>query len=288
MYIEQYVSRADSAYPELLLQIPQPPERIYYRGDATLLNRTNILAIVGSRKISSYGAEVVRDAVAGVVARGVITVSGLAFGVDQACHEQTLACGGKTIAVLGSPVAPHEIAPRSNEGLAEKIIAAGGVVVSEYPSGTQVYASFFPARNRIIAGLSGATLVVEAGQKSGALITARFAVECGRDVYAVPGSIFSPVSVGTNALLERGAIPWLSCASYNGDIEYQQRAVADDAVAARDPASNAIVQACSESPQSIDQLVEATGLPAALIMQTLTLLTLQGTLRDLGNNTYVH
>jgi len=285
MFTNLFLTPQDGDYPELLRHIPQPPKRLYYRGDCSLLNHPHLLAIVGSRKITPYGAAVVRDAVAGVVARGVVTVSGLAFGVDQAVHTETLAAGGRTIAVLGSAVTPSEVAPRSNARLAERIIESGGVIVSEYPPGTTMQSHFFPIRNRIIAGLCSATVVIEASQKSGSLITARYAVECGRDVYAVPGSIFSPLSVGTNSLLERGAIPWLSCASFFGDIQYQQDSAS---LANLDADSAVLVQACTESPQTIDQLIESTGFSAAHIMQSITLLLLNGTLRDLGDNTYVH
>ncbi len=276
---------ADAAYPQLLREIPQPPKTLYCRGDVSLLSHAHLLAIVGSRKASAYGKQVVHNAVFGVVPAGVVTVSGLAFGIDQATHEETLACGGKTIAVLGSPVERSEIAPQSNLSLAEHILESGGLLVSEYPSGTSVYPSSFPARNRIIAGISHAALVVEASLKSGALITARFAVECGRDVYAVPGSIFSPVSVGTNGLIERGAIPWLSCASFLGEIEYGN---AGNAVASLSEDEQRVYTACADAPHSVEQIVDATGLSAAVVMQCVTMLTIYHHIRDLGDSTYVH
>lgn len=269
------------AYPPLLQHIPQPPKQLYCRGDVSLLRAPQLFAVVGSRKMSTYGNTATRDAVAGLVARGVVTVSGLAFGVDKTAHEETLQRGGKTIAVLGSPVENSEIQPRSNTPVAQRILEAGGLLVSEYASGVQIYSSYFPARNRIIAGISSAVLVVEASQKSGALITARFAVECGRDVYAVPGSIFAPLSIGTNSLIERGAIPWLSCASFGTDIEYER--YADHAT----PEQHRVLDACADAPRTVDELCEITSLPAAEVMHHVTMLELNGLLRNLGDQTYV-
>lgn len=282
------ITPRDREYPPLLTQIPQPPAQLFCRGDITLLRAHPLIAVVGSRKMSPYGMGAVREAVRGLVTRGYAVVSGLAFGIDHAAHFETVACGGRTIAVLGSPVEPRQLHPRANGGLAERILKTGGLLVSEYPSGTPVYASHFPERNRIIAGLCESTLVVEASEKSGALITARFAVECGRDVYAVPGSIFSPVSVGTNRLIERGATPWLSCASLHTDIQYERSTDSSAlALSASTDAEQQIIDACADAPQSLEQLCESTGLPPADVMQCVTMLVLNGLLRDLGDTTYV-
>jgi DNA processing protein len=283
MFHTQRIVRGEASYPALLNEIPQPPKVLYYRGDASLLSYPRLLSIVGSRKCSAYGTRVVHDAVFGCVGVGFVTVSGLAFGIDQAVHEETIAAGGRTIAVLGSPVEHTEIGPRSNMRLAEHIVESGGVLVSEYPSGTSVHAGFFPARNRIIAGLSHTTLVVEGWLKSGALITARFAADCGRDVFAVPGSIFSPVSEGTNRLLERGAIPWLSCASFLSDIEDGGAA----AIATLGAETRIVLATCVNTPQTLEQIVSGSGLPPAKVMQCVTELMQKQLLRDLGDYTYV-
>lgn len=203
-----HIPISDPRYPALLREIPNPPQQLYAEGNLDLLTATRTIAIVGSRKATRYGKQVVRNAVPHLVAADCVIVSGLAFGIDAAAHEETVACEGATIAVLGSSVVPEEITPRSNQHIARKILASGGLLLSEYPPGSVAYASHYPERNRIIAGLSVATVVVEGGLRSGSLITARLAVEYNRELFAVPGQITTPLSAGPNRLLTQGAIPW--------------------------------------------------------------------------------
>lgn len=198
------VRLTDSSYPELLRQIHHPPDPLFVRGSLPASDRLWV-AVVGSRKASSYGLAAVSRLVKPLAERGIVIVSGLAFGIDAAAHEAALAVSGTTVAVLGSPA--EEITPRSHMKLANQILESGGAIISEVPTGGYVGKTNFAIRNRIISGLCHATLVVEAAMGSGSLITATLALDENREVFAVPGPITSPTSVGTNNLLKVGARP---------------------------------------------------------------------------------
>ncbi|MBQ5636054.1 MAG: DNA-processing protein DprA, partial [Selenomonadales bacterium] len=193
--------RGDAEYPSLLKEIFDPPSLLYYRG--TIPKSELTVGIVGARRSTTYGRQAARKIASELAASGVVVVSGAARGIDTSSHLGALE-NGKTIAVLGCGV---DVAypPENAKLLAD--IEQNGAVISEYPPGTQPRQGFFPARNRIISGISAGLLVVEAAEKSGALITATCAMEEGRDVFAVPGSIFSDVSVGTNRLIQDGVKP---------------------------------------------------------------------------------
>jgi DNA processing protein len=201
---------ADAAYPPLLAAIHDPPPRLYVRGNVDALVLPKMVAVVGTRMPTRYGEQATHLLAGGVAAAGATIVSGLALGIDAIAHASALSAKAKTVAVLAGGVDAQSVAPRTNAPLAERIIATGGALVSEYPPGSAPQKHCFIARNRIIAGLCGATLIVEAPSKSGALATADFAMESGREVFAVPGPITSLKSGGTNALLASGAIPALS------------------------------------------------------------------------------
>ena len=200
------LARADRGFPSLLSAIYDPPPRLYLRGSRPELLAGPCVAVVGARSCSSYGAQVARSLARELAAAGVVVVSGLARGIDGEAHRGALEAGGLTVAVLGCGI--DRDYPRSHTELARRI-AADGLIVSEYPAGIEPAPWRFPARNRIVAGLSLAVVVVEARERSGALITADFALEEGRDVFAVPGEITSSLSAGSNALLKLGAIPLL-------------------------------------------------------------------------------
>ena len=201
----KYLDKSSSDYPKLLGQAPGAPEGLYVRGDTSLLNGHVCIAIVGSRKVTSYG-RMVTEKLAGDLARlGVIIVSGLALGVDGIAHRAALDVGGRTIAVL--PASLGDIYPATHVSLARKILMQGGALLTEYNTGTSLLPYCFIARNRIISGLSVGTIITEAAAKSGSRHTANFALEQGREVMAVPGSIFSPLSAGTNNLIRSGASP---------------------------------------------------------------------------------
>jgi DNA processing protein len=194
-----YVTMVDSHYPPMLKEVNQPPWVLFLRGDHSLLNWPS-LAVVGTRNPSSYGKMVTKTLVPKLVKRGLAIVSGMALGIDTLAHEAALEAQGSTVAVLGGGI--DVIYPRQNRRLYERLIHEG-LVVSEYPPQTSPHPGFFPQRNRIIAGLSYGVVVVEAAHKSGSLITAHLALENGREVFAVPGSVFNEKSVGTNRLIQQ-------------------------------------------------------------------------------------
>ena len=195
---------SDSNYPFLLKEIADPPLVLYVKGNLSSSGK-HLISIVGSRKCTKYGQTVAQKFAESFARLGIIVVSGLALGIDSAAHKGAIDANGKTFAVIGSGL--DRIYPASNKHLAEKICSGYGAVISEFPFGTEPRPFNFPFRNRIISGLSYATIVVEAAKKSGSLITARLAAEQGRDVFAVPGNITSRMSEGTNMLIKDGAIP---------------------------------------------------------------------------------
>lgn len=189
-------------YPYLLSQIPNPPRKIYVIGNKEILRERSI-AIVGSRECSEYGKKISIELSYNLAKNNIITVSGLARGIDTYCHKGTIEAKGRTIAVVAHGL--DMIYPNENKSLAKEILKFGGAIVSEYEIGVKPQKWHFPARNRIISGLAESVVVVEAKEKSGALITADFALEQGREVYAVPGNINSLTSDGTNNLIKQGA-----------------------------------------------------------------------------------
>jgi DNA processing protein len=198
----KFITLSEEAYPPLLKEIPYPPLGIYVKGEIPEYNKYYYLAVVGTRKISSYGKLAIEKLLKDLIPYHFVIISGLALGIDSLSHKIALDEGGKTIAVLGTGL--DKIFPADNKSLSQKIIQ-NGALISEYPLGTPPFKSHFPWRNRIISGLSPTTLVVEAPEKSGALITANFALEQNRDVFAVPGSIFNKNSLGPNNLIKLGA-----------------------------------------------------------------------------------
>ncbi len=207
------IKKSDKSFPKRLREIPDCPKEIFTIGNIGLLKEKNILAVVGSRRPSEYGVKTTHAISSQLAEVGVVIVSGLAIGIDAKAHLGALDAKGKTVAVLGSAI--DNFQPTSNALLARRIIESGGLVLSEYPSGAATYPGNFPLRNRIIAGISDATLVVEAAEKSGSLITAFLATEYNRDVFAVPGNIDRVLSKGTNSLIKRGA----QLVSSNRDLE---------------------------------------------------------------------
>jgi len=195
------ISVAD--YPFLLKNIPDPPKELFVLGDGDILSAKRVIAVVGTRKMTRYGQEITTKLTKELVEAGFVIVSGMALGVDGVAHQTAIDSGGKTIAVLGAGV--DIIYPAQHRDLYNGILAHGGAIVSEVPPGKFVSREQFPARNRIISGLSQAVLVTEGAIKSGGLITVRMALEQGREVFAVPGPINSPMAEGTNYLIKQGA-----------------------------------------------------------------------------------
>lgn len=202
-----FVTWHDLKYPGLLKEIPAPPFILYYRGCLESLDdkNKNRLAIVGSRKHSAYAEKIIKNFLPSLAAQKIEIISGLALGVDSLAHQETLNNNGITIAVLGTGLNLASIYPAVNRRLAQEIINRGGVLLSEFPPDTQPLPQNFPQRNRIISGLAQATLVIEAKEKSGSLITADFALNQNREVLAIPGNIFAEFSGGTNNLIKSGA-----------------------------------------------------------------------------------
>lgn len=196
------IAICDKEYPYYLREIYSPPICLYIKGDKSILNGINI-GIVGCRDCTKYGIEVAKDFAYNLAKKNLNIVSGLAKGIDAYAHGGAVLAKGKTIAVLGNGL--DTIYPEENRNLANKIINLGGAIISEYPLGTKPEKANFPARNRIISGMSKGIIVVEAKKKSGTIITVDFALEQGRDVFVVPGNINSPNSEGTNELIKQGA-----------------------------------------------------------------------------------
>lgn len=275
----------DSWYPERLRAINDPPPVLYVRGELRPEDDWAV-AMVGTRRASAYGREAARMLAADLARAGVTLISGLATGIDTQVHRAAIEAGGRTIAVLGSGV--DIIYPWENSKLAAEIVQHGALI-SEYPLGTKPEASNFPPRNRIISGLSRGVVVVEAGEQSGALITADFAADQGRDVFAVPGSIFARNSQGTNKLIRDGATPVLSA---NDILEALNLTAVPQQVEARllfptDATEAQIFERLSEEPVHVDELSRAAGLPIATVTSTLALMELKGLVRQAGGMTYV-
>ncbi|HAF62061.1 MAG TPA: DNA-protecting protein DprA [Anaerolineaceae bacterium] len=280
----QIITTGEESYPARLLQIANPPPVLYVRGKISEQDQQAI-AVVGTRKVTSYGKSVVRD-LGGIFAHNNVTiVSGLARGVDSEAHRAILKAGGRTLAVMGSGV--DVIYPPENAQLAQEIIE-NGAIISDYAPGTQPEGVNFPPRNRIIAGLSLATVVIEAGERSGALITASFTADQGKDVFAVPGSIYAPQSKGTNKLIFDGAYPLIQYDSIFEildlqNVQYQhtmQRDIPTDEV------EILILKLLQNEAMHIDDLQAATGLPVSRISSALTILELKGHVKNTGNMTY--
>jgi len=246
------ICRGEGAYPPLLARIPDPPPSLWLRGDADpMLLAETAVSIVGARACSGYGRSVARMLAGGVAEAGAVVVSGLARGVDGEAHRGALAVQGRTVAVLGCGV--DRDYPAAHAELARAIVTGGGLVVSEYEPGVEPAPWRFPARNRIIAGLAAATVVVEARERSGALITADFALEDGREVLAVPGEITSPLSAGANGLLRQGATPATSVADVLEAIGLEPRRVVETAV--EDPTAALVLDAISVGIGTADEIV---------------------------------
>ena len=271
------ITRRDPAFPPLLSAIHDPPAELFLRGsgDATLLSKPAV-AVVGARACSSYGRSVARSLARDAAAAGLVVVSGMARGIDGEAHRGALDGGGTTVAVLGCGI--DRDYPAAHVELARRI-GDCGLVVSEYEPGVEPAPWRFPARNRIIAGMCRATLVVEARERSGALITADFALEEGRDVLAVPGEITSSLSAGTNALVKLGATP-VTCAADLLDL--YDLAPAEHAPEPLGRAAQGMLAQLSHAALTGDELVRSTALDSGEAAAALMELELAGrvTLED--------
>ena len=275
----------DETYPQRLKEIEQPPPVLYIRGDY-LPDDLFAVAIVGTRRVTPYGRQITEELATYLAAHGITIISGLARGVDALAHQTVLKAGGRTIGVLGSGV--DKIYPPEHRALAEKMMGSGAIL-SDYAPGTPPDASNFPPRNRIISGLSLAVVVIEAGETSGALITAEFAAEQGREVFAVPGSILAPQSKGTNKLIQNGALPLLSVndlmqvldLTRMGEHKAARKIIPGDETEAR------LMSVLSEEALHIDEIRKQSELPIEKVSATLALMELKGMVRQVGGMNYV-
>ncbi|HVP09194.1 MAG TPA: DNA-processing protein DprA [Burkholderiales bacterium] len=277
------VTLADAAYPRLLLEIADPPALLYCRGRAELLNRP-ALAVVGSRNATAQGARNAEQFARAFSAAGLTIVSGLAQGIDAAAHRGGLAADGATIAVLGTGV--DNVYPKANAALAEEI-ATRGLLVSEFPLGTQALAHHFPRRNRLISGLAQGCLVVEAALGSGSLITARSAAEQGREVFALPGSIHSPLSKGCHALIKQGAKLAESAEDVLSELaSFRRTGFASTRAPASAAADEPLLECMGFDPVDVDSLCARAGLPAESVSADLLRLELAGRVAALPGGLY--
>jgi DNA processing protein len=282
------------AYPPLLAQVPGAPAVLYVRGDPQVLAAPQ-LAMVGSRHPTEDGRRTARQFAAHLITAGLTITSGLALGIDAASHEGALAGGGKTVAVLGNGL--DCLYPARNAALGERI-AERGALVSEFPPGTPPLRVNFPRRNRIVSGLALGTLVVEAGRESGSLVTAQYAIEQGREVFAIPGSIHNPLARGCHALIRQGA----KLVEASADVLVELKFVLPEQILMQNPTApgsagggasaldkeyEILLDALGFGPASIDALVERTGLASQSIASMLLILELEGAVQLQPGGRYI-
>ncbi len=295
--LDQYAQRVESSgvsvvtwgspeYPELLREIPAAPPLVFLRGQLEPIDRWAV-AVVGTRRLTAYGRQVTHDLVAGLVSNGITIISGLARGIDAVAHRTAIEGGGRTIAVMASGI--DKIYPPEHRDLAREIVAGHGALVTDYPFGAEPESNHFPARNRLISGLSLGVIVIEAGERSGALITARFALEQNREVFAVPGNIHSPVSVGTNRLIQQGGKLVMRVEDVLEELNLKM--VAEQAVAQiilpETAEEAALIAQLSSQPVHVDELGRLTSMPMSLISSTLTMMELKGMVQQVGGMNYI-
>ncbi len=281
----QVLTWDDQAYPDRLRQIVQSPFVLYIKGQL-LAEDAWAVAIVGTRRYSSYGRQVAENISHTLARNGITIISGLARGIDGIAHRTAIDAGGRTIAVLGSGL--DILYPPEHRALAEEI-SKEGALISDYPLGTPPDGSNFPPRNRIISGLSKIIIVIEAGERSGALITATYAAEQGKEVFAVPGKISAPMSKGTNLLIKQGAHPLLDPQDVldllNMTLVAEQRVIRK--ALPSDPKEAVLYQAVGEEPLHVDEICSQVNLPIEEVTSTLALMELKGMVRKTFGMKYV-
>lgn len=303
------VTLTDGNYPKLLKEIPNPPYILYVKsGDKEFsakggsppdgragasggninLNERPMIAMVGSRKFTQYGKQAAENFARELARAGIIIVSGMALGIDSFAHRGALDGGGKTIAVLGSSLEDKNIGPRSNYELS-KNITENGALVSDFSLGISSVPGNFPARNRLMAGMTLGTIVIEAALESGSLITANLALEFNREVFSVPGSIFSPQSEGTNALIKSGAKPAMSVKDILEELNIEKRSAQDQVkrIIPATPEEEKILKKLSQDPAHIDTIAKLTKLEASAVSATLAVMEMKGMIRNIGGQNYI-
>lgn len=274
------ISLLDKEYPAALKEIHNPPFLLYVIGEIKPEDQQAI-AVVGSRRCTDYGRRVTAEIVTSLAKRGITIISGLALGIDTEAHQAAVRSGGRTLAVLANGL--DQVYPSSNTNLAKEIIK-NGAIISEQPLGIPAYTQNFPARNRIISGLSVGVLITEASDKSGTIHTANFALEQNRQIYAVPGPIYNPLSVGPNRLLKMGAKAVLEGQDILEDFGLD--CATTEKPQPENDQERLIFEILADEPKHIDMIAREAELPSSEISQTLSLMEINGKLRHLGGMIY--
>ncbi len=284
-----HFSPLEHNFTEVLESIALKPKTLYFRGKIPE-NVSKTVAIVGSRHNTKYGEEIAYDLAYKLAKKGVVIVSGLAYGIDSIAHQGCLDGGGVTVAVLGTSI--DKIYPRNHLSLAKDIVKQGGAILSEYAPGQNVFTrTSFLERNRIISGLSDIVVVVEAAEKSGSLNTATHAIEQGKNVFAVPGNITNPYSQGCNKLIKQGAIPYTEpddvlCELFPEEYIKKRKTLKKRSLIGDTDVETSILQAIASGLRSGEEIMQNTHLPPEVFNQSITLLEIKGRLRSLGMNNW--
>ncbi|MDO8565587.1 MAG: DNA-processing protein DprA [Candidatus Moranbacteria bacterium] len=281
----------DEAYPRLLKEIPDAPMILFVRGNYDWKEKP-LIAIVGTRKLTGYGEQVAKRLATDLAHAGYVIVSGLAFGIDSIAHKAALEAGCETLSILGSGVDEASISPQSHLPLARAVVNAGALI-SEYAPGVKATEGTFPARDRIIAGMTLGTVVIEAPEKSGALITARLAIDYNREVFAVPGSIFSEASLGTHRLIKAGAKIITSVQDILEELPQThplKNKLGETDLSVRpnlSPEEEKIFKLLSHEPLHVDKIIKEARLETSSANSILTLLEIKGLIHNVGNMHYI-
>ena len=284
----EVIKKSSQNYPEILKEISNAPKQLYVRGNLPKDCNLNF-AIVGTRAASDYGKTLAFKIAKELAKLGFNIVSGLALGIDTQAHLGALAANGRTTAVMGSAPDDNSIYPSENLNLVKKIISSGGAVISEYEPGTKSEIWFFPERNRIISGLSRGVLVVEAPEKSGALITARVALEQNREVFAIPGSIFSKNSFGTNNLIKSGAkmvttVDDILEELNLTDLKTEKEVKEEENLTEEE---KIILKIVEKEPIHIDKVCEISKMAANQVLSIVSVLEIKGIIKNIGGSKFV-
>src|SRR3989344_4504409 len=282
------IKNGEEFYPKLLAQISDPPKKLYCRGNLNLLNY-ECIGVVGTRKLTPYGKESAQYITRGLATAGFTIVSGLAMGIDAVVHQATLDAGGKTIAVLGGGVDDKDIGPRINFALAQNILSKGGLLVSEHPDSSKVVRASFAIRNRIVSGLSKGVVIIEADRDSGSLITAKSALDQNRDVFAVPGNIFSQKSIGSNDLIKNGAKLITSAGDVTDEYGYNLNLFSKEGdISTKNPVQKSIFDILQDKGESSTDEIPSylTSISISDILSSLSVLEINGLIKQSSNGKY--
>ncbi len=281
----QVITINDPEYPELLREIFDPPSQLFVRGKLPELDYIG-LGVVGTRKMTSYGAHVLENIIPPLVQSRLTIISGLALGIDARAHEITLRAGGTALAVLGSGVDDKSIHPSTNRQLAREILEHGGAIISEFPPGTPPLQHHFPIRNRIVSGLSRGVLIIEADVASGSLITARHALDQNREVFAVPGDITRSSAQGPNSLIKMGAHPVTEAQDILNAFDAKSVALPPPVFEPENEQEAMLLELLKSEPLHIDMIIQSSNLDTRTVSATLTMMEMKGMVRSLGGMRY--